>query len=338
MKLSVIVPVYNVEKYLSRCLDSLLRQGMEPGEWEVICVNDGSPDNCAAILTEYEQKYPNIFKVITQENQGLGEARNTGMKVAQGEYIGFVDSDDYVVNGGYAYLCDHFLKEKPDVLTFSARRVKSCDIDPLENVVPNGRVTFEGDGAEAYMRVHYRTVWSKLYKRLFLMEHDIWFEKILSQDQIFNFHVFRHLPLVVMTNCDVYRYMQDNAESIQQTKEKDKVRKLMDDQLYGMGVLNGFLSKSETPLSEGIKKSIDGYLGIFYTKSFYAKLSRKEWKHYMHPIQKMGINHILYEKGKTFMGKVVAMLKCASSQSYLIYLVVGFFHRNIFEKYILPKL
>ena len=64
MKLSVIVPVYNVEKFLPRCLDSLLRQGMEVGEWEVICVNDGSPDNCAAILAEYEKKYPDIFKVI----------------------------------------------------------------------------------------------------------------------------------------------------------------------------------------------------------------------------------------------------------------------------------
>jgi len=62
MKLSVIVPVYNVEKYLPRCLESLLRQGMETGEWEVICVNDGSPDNCGAILAEYEQKYPDILR------------------------------------------------------------------------------------------------------------------------------------------------------------------------------------------------------------------------------------------------------------------------------------
>ena len=98
MKLSVIVPVYNVEKYLPRCLDSLLRQDMEAGTWEVICVNDGSPDNCATILAEYEQKHPEIFKVITQNNLGLGEARNTGMRAAQGEWIGFVDSDDSVVS------------------------------------------------------------------------------------------------------------------------------------------------------------------------------------------------------------------------------------------------
>ena len=118
MKLSVIVPVYNVEKFLPRCLDSLLRQGLEVGEYEVICVNDGSPDNCAPILAEYEQKFPGIFRVITQENQGLGEARNTGMKAAQGEWITFVDSDDYVIDSGYKYLLGHFCDERMDVLQF----------------------------------------------------------------------------------------------------------------------------------------------------------------------------------------------------------------------------
>ena len=338
MKLSIVVPVYNVEKYLPRCLDSLLCQGMKLGEWEVICVNDGSPDNCAAILSEYEQKYPNIFKVITQENQGLGAARNTGMKVAQGEYIGFVDSDDYVLNGGYAYLCEHFLEGNPDVLTFSCRFVKNCDVHSDEYVAPNAQVTFEGDGAEAYRRLQYRSVWSKFYRRLFLLEYDIWFERILSEDQMFNFHVFRQHPHVVMTNSDVYRYMQDNAGSIQQTKMKEKVRKLMDDQLYGMGVLNDFLPQSEASMAKGIKKSIYGYLGIFYTKSFYARLSWREWKHYMHPIREMNINHILYENEKTTIGKGIAILKCASSQSFLVYLMVGFMHRNVFEKYLLPKL
>ena len=91
MLLSVIVPVYNVERYLPRCLESLLRQGLEAEEYEVICVNDGSSDNSALVLTDYAQLYPRIVKVIHQRNQGLGPARNTGMAAAQGEYIAFVD-------------------------------------------------------------------------------------------------------------------------------------------------------------------------------------------------------------------------------------------------------
>lgn len=91
MKLSIIVPVYNVEKYLSRCFDSLLRQNLEVGEYEVICVNDGSPDNSAQILIDYESKYPDVFKVITQDNQGVSVARNRGLAIAKGEWIAFVD-------------------------------------------------------------------------------------------------------------------------------------------------------------------------------------------------------------------------------------------------------
>ena len=338
MKLSVIVPVYNVEKYLPRCLDSLLRQGMEVGEWEVICVNDGSPDNSAAILAEYEAKHPDIFKVITQENQGLSGARNTGMKVAQGEWITFVDSDDYVANGGYAYICQHFLEGKPDVVSFLARRVKASDIDQLEHLAVDGTVMFEGDGAEAYGRLQYMSVWSKFYRRAFLSEYDIWFEQILAEDQIFNFHVFSRNPHVVLTDCNVYRYMQDNEESVMTTKEQKKVRKLMDDQLYGMNVLKRYLDEGESPMSVGVKKSICNYLGIFYSKSYDAHLSFKEWKQYMRPIREMGINQILREREKTTVGKMLTLLKCISGQSYLMYRLIGFLYRYVFEKFILPKL
>ena len=113
MKLSVIVPVYNVEKFLPRCLDSLLRQGLEVGEYEVICVNDGSPDGCGKILADYERKHPDLINVITQKNGGLSAARNTGMLRARGEYLVFIDSDDYVVDGAFRYLYDHFCQPAP---------------------------------------------------------------------------------------------------------------------------------------------------------------------------------------------------------------------------------
>ena len=127
MKLSVIVPVYNVEKFLPRCLDSLLRQGLEVGEYEVICVNDGSPDGSAAILAEYERKHPEVFKVITQENRGSGAARNAGLKVARGEWVGFLDSDDYVIDKGYRYILDHFCGDGVDVVAFSLLMVYTDD-------------------------------------------------------------------------------------------------------------------------------------------------------------------------------------------------------------------
>lgn len=98
MKLSIIIPVYKVEKYLPKCLESCLRQDMQPDEYEMICVNDGSPDNCGQILDDYVARNPNI-RVITQENKGLSIARNNGLAVATGEYVWFVDSDDSIVEG-----------------------------------------------------------------------------------------------------------------------------------------------------------------------------------------------------------------------------------------------
>ena len=91
-KVSIIVPIYRVEKYLSQCVDSLLCQTLE--EIEIILVDDGSPDNCGRIADEYARQDSRV-KVIHQENAGLSAARNTGIRAATGEYIGFVDSDDW---------------------------------------------------------------------------------------------------------------------------------------------------------------------------------------------------------------------------------------------------
>lgn len=92
-KVSIILPIYNVEKYLDRCMESLLNQTLE--DIEIIMVDDGSPDNCPQMCDEYAKK-DNRVKVVHKKNAGLGFARNSGLDVAKGEYIAFVDSDDYV--------------------------------------------------------------------------------------------------------------------------------------------------------------------------------------------------------------------------------------------------
>ena len=109
IKVSIIVPVYGVEEWLSRCLDSLVNQTLN--DIEIIVVNDGSPDNSQAIIDEYERKYPDMVKGYQKENGGLSDARNYGMKYATGEYIAFVDSDDYVDLAMYEKL---YLKAKED--------------------------------------------------------------------------------------------------------------------------------------------------------------------------------------------------------------------------------
>ena len=99
IKVSVIVPVWNVEKYLEKCLDSLVNQTLK--EIEIIVVNDESPDNSQKIIDKYVKKYPKKIKALSQKNGGQGSARNHGLKYATGEYIGYVDSDDYIEKNMY---------------------------------------------------------------------------------------------------------------------------------------------------------------------------------------------------------------------------------------------
>lgn len=137
-KLSIIVPIYNVEPYLRKCVESLLTQDLDPAEYEIILVDDGSPDGCPAICDEYAQtlhpsggsrKGANI-KVIHQPNGGLSAARNTGIMAAKGDYVCFVDSDDYL---------------QPNVLRELVEQMEHEDLDVLRFDYQNVRITQAGD-------------------------------------------------------------------------------------------------------------------------------------------------------------------------------------------------
>lgn len=115
-KISVVIPVYNSEKYLKKCLDSLLSQTID--NLEIIVVNDGSTDNSELILNEYLGKYNNLIKVFNQKNSGQAAARNLGISKASGEYIAFVDSDDYVENTAYQKAYECAVKNDFDIVCF----------------------------------------------------------------------------------------------------------------------------------------------------------------------------------------------------------------------------
>lgn len=161
-KISVIIPVYNVAEYLPTCLDSVINQSYK--NLEIICVNDGSPDNSAAILSEYAQK-DNRIQIITQENQGLSGARNTGLERATGEYVYFLDSDDYIHPQMLERLETALRQTEADFScckykkiwkTEKTENLKEKDICMIENpadefFAPKGMISVN--------------VWSKLYRR-----------------------------------------------------------------------------------------------------------------------------------------------------------------------------
>lgn len=180
MKFSVVVPIYNVELYLGQCLESL--QAQDYTDFEVICVNDGSTDSSREILTAWETRMPQIM-VIDRENGGLSAARNTGLAVADGDYVVFVDSDDLVEPTMLSRLAEEAHSE--DMVCFACRKSDSGATDKL--------VSEQGDGWSYYNRhalehreVPFVCVWQRCYRREFLEENYLRFrEGILHEDNEF---------------------------------------------------------------------------------------------------------------------------------------------------------
>ena len=128
-KVSIIIPVYNVEKYIKKCLDSLVNQTLE--DIEIIVVNDGSPDNSQKIIDKYVKKYPDKVKSYIKENGGQGSARNYGVKCATGEYIGFVDSDDYVDKNMYKIMYEKAKETESDIVCCNHYEVRNEELKEL---------------------------------------------------------------------------------------------------------------------------------------------------------------------------------------------------------------
>lgn len=339
MKLSVIVPVYNVERFLPRCLDSLLRQGMETGEYEVICVNDGSPDNCAVILAEYESKHPDTFKVITQENMGLGGARNTGTAQARGEYVTYLDSDDYVIDNAYSYLLEHFCQDKPDVLCYEVCRIYTDGralSDP--DARPDGEVIFDGDGVDIFNHNKLTYVWSKFYRRAFLEEHHIESKIVISQDLLFNFDVFRQHPYTRVVTSSIVRYENGNAVSIQKTTEREVVLVQLKELYYNMKRVRRYLNEGNTDLIPAAHRMLGQFKECYYNKMIRTNLRYEDWKNYTKVlnVKEMGESFVVLKKGWAEIA--VGMLKEMAMRSYMEYLFVRFLYRAIFMRFFFERI
>ena len=180
MLFSVIIPVYNVEQYLKDCLDSVLNQTF--ADWEAICVNDGSTDSSAAILKEYAEKDSRI-KAIMQQNAGTAAARNTGLKAAKGDYIFFLDSDDWIEDNALQIIADCLNGE--DILCFSGRRFLEADNSycPADKLLAkqyaNG-IDYYNENALLSRDFAFVCVVLRVYKTSFLISNKLYFDDDVS--------------------------------------------------------------------------------------------------------------------------------------------------------------
>lgn len=209
MKYSIIVPVYKVEKYLGQCVDSILKQTYK--DFELILVDDGSPDNCPAICDNYAAENKNVT-VFHQKNRGLANARNSGLKIAKGDYIIFIDSDDYLSSEDALAKIDRVLEQKPDVLVFGYRKYFEstdsfgspvCDFPTDKNVLPPEQFLSYLITKDSYTG----TAWAKVFKHELLLSNNIKFkEGMISEDTDFYLQIMLSAKSYTAINEALYTY------------------------------------------------------------------------------------------------------------------------------------
>ena len=217
MKYSVIIPVYNVEKYLKRCIDSIVIQ--EYKGLEILLIDNGSSDGSGLICDNYADKNSQITAYHIP-NDGVGSARNFGLSKAKGEFVYFVDADDYLVGNLFADM-ENKLHSKVDLLVFSYHHSiekKLTELKRTTNVLPyNGIIdkdAFIVLFKELFLTAMMYTVWNKIYRRDFLIENNLYFLKYeLGEDVRFNLKVYDLVENIVLSTECYYVYISGRMNS-----------------------------------------------------------------------------------------------------------------------------
>lgn len=212
-KISVIVPIYKVEQYLNRCVDSIINQTYT--NLEIILVDDGSPDNCPKICDEYIKK-DNRIKVIHKKNGGLSDARNAGLKVATGYYISFIDSDDWIDLNMYKNLINLLVEYNADIVECEVKYAYDDDIY-IENNYNNIKCLDKISAHKALIKNEIRqTVWNKIYKAQIVK--NVEFEKgKYNEDEFWTYKIIDLSKKIVKTS-EIYYYYFQRPGSIMNSK------------------------------------------------------------------------------------------------------------------------
>ena len=290
-EVSIIVPVYNVEKYLSFCLDSLVNQTFK--DIEIICVNDGSTDNSTEVLEHYAG-FDKRIKIINKENGGLSSARNAGLDAATAKYIAFVDSDDFVSHFLVERAYNFVQKKNADFAAFGFDYVVGNSLKLYESgfSFPKslvGKCVYETDLNENFYTKIHPTAWCKFYSAKLIQNNNLRFcEDIIFEDLPFAAEVYLSANRMVYTNLPLYYYRAERQGSILSRRDEKTVDFMtaierVDDVFHKYG---RFEKYKNVLMQYNIQRSIHYFITVdgayrekfFYSmKKYFSKFNFKEY-------------------------------------------------------------
>ena len=287
-RLSILIPVYNVEQYLRRCLDSVYSQ--LPSDCEVVIVDDGSTDSSGSICDEYGAKFASTTTVMHKKNTGAYNTRNIAMDNAQGEYLWLLDPDDFLADGYLGEILQGIDgSDKPDVVSFAYKECDNSSSSDLRNAYnSNASIT----GAE-YLRNYWINpyLWCKLYRHDFLLANNLRFnDTIYSQgDGLFNIEVFTAAKKIVLTDIYGYNYF-NNPTSTLHFPNAEKKRRNAHNSLTVISALYNFISiKSDFEAVEALRKWQNYMVAGFLYAQMVDHLPINEIRGFINELKQIGV-------------------------------------------------
>jgi glycosyltransferase involved in cell wall biosynthesis len=291
IKISVVIPVYGVEKYIRQCLESIINQTYK--NLEIIVVNDGTKDNSMKIVEEYLSD--ERIKIINQENSGVSTARNKGIEEARGEYIAIIDSDDWIELNTFKDLME-MIEDKEDIIVFDFYKFdevtqkikkKTTTIEEFKNNIPEDK--------EYLISMYGSESCNKLYRREFLKKFNIKYEKMLYEDVFWKIETFLQAEKIKITGKRYYYYRNGRTNSIMwKTAQKDNDNEFIKKQKEAyekmIELLDNFLEKNNKKFDIG--------------KKILIEIEKKVWEEkYYHQIE---VGKLLQKIKKYFFNKNVS--------------------------------
>ncbi|MDN3666875.1 glycosyltransferase [Algibacter miyuki] len=328
MKLSIILPVYNVEKYIVKCLESIYFQDVSTNDYEVIIIDDGTKDKSMELIKEFSKKYNNII-VHHQENKGLANARNKGIGLAKGDYIYFLDSDDYIKGGVLSTIMSTIDLYDLDVLTFNSKSINYSDIlDSLE-ITQNKNFNVNVETGVEYIsgRSYKNEVWWYVVKKSFLEDLNISFsEGTYVEDGIFTANVLLNAKRIAHIPLDMHRYVQ-RPQSIMSKKTPRHYHKMAVD-MVNVAITFKPLLDSLEPTSEmqvkaynRLKVRQESYVFFGLLRMLSSNIRLKEVKLILNEVRKAKAYPLTVFAGHEYSGATYKALSFVFSKKKLFCLV-----------------
>ncbi|MEM8937749.1 MAG: glycosyltransferase [Bacteroidota bacterium] len=348
IQLSIIIPAYNVAKYIPKCLDSLFNQGDIIEHCEIIVVNDGSTDNTLEIVENYALEKKGI-SVHTQSNAGVGAARNKGMDMAQGEFICFLDPDDYLAKDVLPIIIDKAKKMSIDLLAFNTKRTETYmdteSVDNLDEIVHSSVLS----GIQYMGQFNYRNeIWWYILRKDFIVTTGIRFvEGRWMEDAIFTASILLKANKIVHLELDAHRYVKVPNSAMNNKEDSHNIKIIYANAEAAVayhGLINSINhSKENERCIERMKERQESFVFFLILRSMKSSLSFKQLSDILTRMKFLGIHpftnfaridysNVIYKWLVPFFNNKILLLILFKTYKTLKKLAVNEQHINYFRR------